>query len=39
MVGTIEPVATIGLACVIGGIVLAIYLPMFDLISSTGSGH
>ena len=39
MVGTIEPVATIGLACVIGGIVLAIYLPMFDLISATGSGH
>ena len=39
MVGTIEPVATIGLASVIGGIVLAIYLPMFDLISSTGSGH
>jgi type IV pilus assembly protein PilC len=39
MVGTIEPVATIGLATVIGGIVLAIYLPMFDLISSTGSGH
>jgi type IV pilus assembly protein PilC len=39
MVGTIEPVATIGLASVIGGIVLAIYLPMFDLISATGSGH
>ncbi len=34
MVGTIEPVMTIGLACAIGTILLAIYLPMFDMIGA-----
>jgi type II secretory pathway component PulF len=34
MLGTIEPVMTIGLAICIGGIVLAIYLPMFDMIGT-----
>lgn len=34
MLGTIEPVMTIGLAVCIGGIVLAIYLPMFDMIGT-----
>ncbi len=34
LVGTIEPILTIGMACVIGGILLAIYLPMFDMISA-----
>jgi type IV pilus assembly protein PilC len=34
MVGTIEPVTTIGLASAIGVILLAIYLPMFDLINA-----
>jgi type IV pilus assembly protein PilC len=36
MVGTIEPVTTVGLAAVIGCILLAIYLPMFDMISAMG---
>ena len=36
MVGTIEPVATISMAIVIGTMVLAIYLPMFDMISAMG---
>lgn len=40
LVGTIEPVLTIGLATCIGGILLAIYLPMFDMISAmNGGGH
>lgn len=38
MLGTIEPVMTAGLAAAIGGILLAIYLPMFDMISAM-NGH
>jgi len=34
MVATIEPVLTIGLAAAIGMILLAIYLPMFDMINA-----
>jgi len=34
MVGAIEPVMTIGLAAAIGGILLAVYLPMFDMIGA-----
>jgi len=34
MIGTIEPVMTIGLAAAIGLILLAIYLPMFDMIGA-----
>ncbi|MEX2121100.1 MAG: type II secretion system F family protein [Pirellulales bacterium] len=34
LVGTIEPILTISLAVMIGGIVLAIYLPMFDMIGA-----
>ncbi len=34
MVGTIEPVLTISLAAAIGLILLAIYLPMFDMIGA-----
>lgn len=33
-VGTIEPVLTISLAVLIGVVLLAIYLPMFDMIST-----
>ena len=32
MVGAIEPVLTASLAFVVGGILLAVYLPMFDMI-------
>ena len=32
ILGTVEPVLTITLAAAIGGILLAVYLPMFDLI-------
>ncbi|MEZ6089160.1 MAG: type II secretion system F family protein [Pirellulaceae bacterium] len=32
MVGAIEPVLTASLALVVGGILLAVYLPMFDMI-------
>lgn len=35
-VGTIEPILTISLAAAIGGILLAIYLPMFDMIQVVG---
>lgn len=35
MVGAIEPVLTATLACVVGGILLAVYLPMFDMIGQT----
>lgn len=35
-VGTIEPVLTISLAAVIAVVLLAIYLPMFDMISTMG---
>jgi type IV pilus assembly protein PilC len=34
MVGIIEPTLTIGLAIMIGVILLAIYLPMFDMIGA-----
>ena len=34
MVGIIEPTLTIGLAVMIGVILLAIYLPMFDMIGA-----
>jgi type IV pilus assembly protein PilC len=34
MVGTIEPVLTISLASCIAVILLAIYLPMFDMIGT-----
>jgi len=39
MLGTIEPVMTAGLATAIGGILLAIYLPMFDMISAMNGGQ
>lgn len=32
MVGALEPLLTAVLACAVGGILLAVYLPMFDLI-------
>ena len=35
MVGSIEPVLTVGLAIVVGGILLAVYLPMFDMIGQS----
>lgn len=35
MMGAIEPVLTAGLAFAIGGILLAVYLPMFDMIGNT----
>ncbi|HBE69823.1 MAG TPA: hypothetical protein DDW52_16885, partial [Planctomycetaceae bacterium] len=35
MLGSIEPILTAGLAVVIGGILLAVYLPMFDMIGKT----
>ncbi|HZZ73518.1 MAG TPA: type II secretion system F family protein [Pirellulales bacterium] len=38
MVGTIEPVLTISMACMIGVILLAIYLPMFDMIGAMNGG-
>lgn len=34
LVGTLEPVLTIGLSCAIAVILLAIYLPMFDMVGS-----
>lgn len=34
LTGSIEPVMTIGLASAIGGILLAVYLPMFDMIGA-----
>ena len=37
MVGTIEPVLTISLAGAIGVILLAIYLPMFDMIGAVAN--
>jgi type IV pilus assembly protein PilC len=36
MVGAIEPILTITLAAAIGCILLAIYLPMFDMIGAMG---
>jgi type IV pilus assembly protein PilC len=39
LIGTIEPVLTLVLAAAIGTILLAIYLPMFDMIGSMGEGH
>lgn len=38
LLGMIEPVLTIGLAVCIGGILLAIYLPMFDMIGALNNG-
>jgi len=38
VLGMIEPILTIGLAVCIGGIVLAIYLPMFDMIGALNNG-
>ncbi|QDT11432.1 type II secretion system F family protein [Planctomycetes bacterium K23_9] len=35
MVGAIEPILTVGLAFAVGGVLLAIYLPMFDMIGHT----
>ncbi|TWT89915.1 Type II secretion system protein F [Pseudobythopirellula maris] len=35
-VGVIEPVLTIGLASAVAAILLAIYLPMFDMINTVG---
>ncbi len=35
LLGAIEPLLTVGLAVVIGGILLAVYLPMFDMIGQT----
>ncbi len=37
IVGTIEPVLTIGMAVAIGFILLSIYLPMFDMINVIGT--
>jgi len=37
LVGMIEPIVTITLAAVIACILLAIYLPMFDMIGAVGS--
>ncbi len=37
IVGTIEPVLTIGMAVAIGIILLSIYLPMFDMINVVGT--
>jgi type IV pilus assembly protein PilC len=34
MVGTLEPVLTLGLSCAIALILLAIYLPMFDMVGA-----
>ncbi len=34
LTGAIEPVMTIGLASAIGGILMAVYLPMFDMIGA-----
>ena len=36
MLGAIEPILTAVLALVVGGILLAVYLPMFDMIGQTG---
>lgn len=38
MVGTIEPVTTLTLAAAVGCILLAIYLPMFDMINAMNGG-
>ncbi|MBM3999562.1 MAG: type II secretion system F family protein [Planctomycetes bacterium] len=38
MLGMIEPILTVGLATCIGGILLAIYLPMFDMIGAMDGG-
>ncbi|MFU7560074.1 type II secretion system F family protein [Roseiconus sp. JC912] len=36
IVAAIEPILTMGLAVAVGGILLAVYLPMFDLIGKVG---
>ena len=38
MLGAIEPVMTAVLATAIGTILLAIYLPMFDMINAMNGG-
>ena len=38
MIGAIEPLLTIGLAAMIGTVILAIYLPMFDMINTMNGG-
>ncbi len=38
LIGTIEPVLTIGMAAAIGFVLMAIYLPMFDMINVVGTG-
>ncbi len=38
LLGMTEPVLTVGLATCIGGILLAIYLPMFDMIGAMDGG-
>ncbi|WP_197526448.1 type II secretion system F family protein [Botrimarina colliarenosi] len=35
-IGVIEPTLTISMAAAVGGILLAIYLPMFDMINTVG---
>ncbi len=39
MLGSIEPILTAGLAFAIGGILLAVYLPMFDMIGNVSQSH
>ena len=36
MVGALEPILTIGLAVAIAVILLAVYLPMFDMVNTVG---
>ncbi len=38
MVGAIEPILTVSLAAMVAVILLAIYLPMFDMIGAAGHG-
>jgi type IV pilus assembly protein PilC len=38
MIGSIEPIMTLGMAAAIGCILLAIYLPMFDMIGAMDGG-
>ncbi|GIW99886.1 MAG: general secretion pathway protein GspF [Pirellulaceae bacterium] len=39
LLGAIEPVLTAGLAVAVGGILLAVYLPMFDMIGNVQQGQ
>jgi type IV pilus assembly protein PilC len=36
LTSTLEPVMIVILGCVVGGIVIAMYLPIFDLIGTVG---